>query len=363
MSISRPVRAKRHEVNFVGRLESVSNGDSDAHTLEIDIVDLSSGGAAILTNQHIDAQSTWILRLEPLLCPGFSEAVVIRWCRKDGERFRCGIQFISGAALFLQAGLGLQTAVDGLDIPENEPSKFEAVNTGGTSSVQFIEPATAESFSGVHVRTENKINISGSMIDCHASLGGPIVIGQCLAGGHLSTSDTVQVATLGQPDCTTSLAIGSLPKSNILVARVPKQLDIFEKQIKEAEGELASLSDSEGEMAHSDRERVMELEFKLPDLLEKRSILQGKFDELLNLYKDKINIEVRVEEILYEGVLIECYGRKYQFTRRLIGPLSIACDSNYELTIAIQGQSHENLSDYLKVDHIEQDDDKKTSAA
>lgn len=363
MTDSNTNRSKRHDVNFAGRLERLGQDGSSPTVLDIEIVDLSAGGAAICCDQHIAPQSTWMLRLDPMLYSGFAEAVVVRWCSERDERFRCGVQFISGAALFLQAGIGLESAIDDLGAANKSQPQQLAITPETVPSLAFTEPAFADHMTKIDVYTDSQLVVAGSMIDCQATLGGPLVVGQCLAGGHVVTSNTIQVGTLGQPNRPASLVIGSLPKSNALFDRVPKQLELFQKKIDVAEHEISELRAKEDDLVHADRERIMELEFELPSLQDKHAVLRRKFDELINFYKDKIQIEVKVDEILHEGVVIECHGRKYEIPFQLTGPFCIVSDANNDLTIAFQDQPEQLLAVFLSQHKSEGLIEGKTDAA
>ena len=215
------------------------------------------------------------------------------------------------------------------------------------ATVTFVQAAVLGQIANVQLCTNKELTVMGSMIDCQATLGGPLRVNQCVAGGRIVTSDTVHVATLGGPNHPTALVLGTSPKGNALITRVPKQLESFDQQIQAIEKDLAYISNHGTQIGHNARERVMELEFELGGLEEKRATLQKKYEDLLRVHRDKIRIKVLIEEVVHAGVVIEHKGRTYQIDRQIDGPVNITCDANSELIIAHGDQTPQRLTDYL----------------
>ena len=232
-------------------------------------------------------------------------------------------------------------------MPSPENHNTSASDTPPHASVTFVQAAVVGQIANVQLSTEKELVVMGSMMDCQASLGGALRVNECISGGRIATSDTIHAATLGRTSSSTVLVLGSPSKGNALIAQVPKQLESFDQQIQTIEKDLAYISNHGSQIGHSTRERVMELEFELTSLEEKRATLQRKYDELLGVYRDKIRIEVQVEEVIHAGVVIEHEGRSHQISSQIDGPVNIRCDENRGLIIACGDQTPQRLIDFL----------------
>ena len=213
--------------------------------------------------------------------------------------------------------------------------------------VSFCEPTVVEQLTRVQVSTVKGLTVTGSMLDCQASLKGPLRVHNAIAGGRYLTSDAIHAATIGQPNTPTVLVLGSPAKGNTLLAQVPKQLGSFDQKIEAIEKDLAYISNHGTQIGHNARERVMELEYELEELQGKRDLLQKKYDELLNHYRESTRIHLEVEQTIHPGVVIEFANQQYSFMHQITGPLTIQCLSESELSITLGDQPARPLVDLL----------------
>ena len=317
-SQSPPVRATRHEVSFDARLESVEQGQAEVKVVSAEIVDLSIGGIAVRVAQSLPVASTWVVRLDPLLCSAFQETAVVRWCRQDDDgQWRCGFQFVSALELFVQSGIGLQQAVT--DLGDKALPSGAAATAATTSSptspgggaIAFGQHAVAQGLSHINCLADQGLNVTGDVLDCQLVSSGPLVVTGQLAGGTTEIRHTFWAKELGHADGrATTVVIGGLPSDYAVLDQVPKRMASYAQLLEAYQAELDEKQALGDDADHATRERIMELEFQVIETQDKQAQLQQKYDKLLEHYRTNHPVKITVETEIHAGVKIVYNGQE-----------------------------------------------------
>ncbi len=87
-------RNRRHAVRGEARLELLDERISSDRLISVTLHDVGRTGCMLLSDGAIEAGTMWRLRLHDRGQLVASQPLVVRWCRRHGQGYRLGAQFV-----------------------------------------------------------------------------------------------------------------------------------------------------------------------------------------------------------------------------------------------------------------------------
>ena len=185
----------------------------------------------------------------------------------------------------------------------------------------------------INGKVEGNLCVEKEVINCNFQIEGDIRSPRgAIIGGRFVVSGAVEVGTLGSlAEVVTEVVIGIVPNLEPYLVELQSLVDKANAERKKMAAEQQTLNRYADRLSASDQKRQTQITFQMQALQEAQDKTQAVYNALAREIDAQRTIDVRVNSIIYAGVILNICGRVYQINNDVKGPLQIQLDQNGEM--------------------------------
>lgn len=193
------------------------------------------------------------------------------------------------------------------------------ITTGRDLEAKYLDAVSATV--GRDLRVQREVN------DCTISIGRNLDSPQAaILGGQITIAGGGDIAQLGsETDTATTISLGRLPGIEEPVEEAAQLLPQLTKQAEQAQTKLDEIGSSLGTSSHA-ADELTTLHFSMGTLKAKIAPLRQKLEQTIELLAEHIQPQLRINRIMYAGVIIIIGPHRCEIAESVKGPITVQLD-------------------------------------
>lgn len=222
-----------------------------------------------------------------------------------------------------------------------------SIEGGGQSTLQIADHVTARSIRQCNGHINGDMHISEEIAGCVLVAGSDVnAPSAAILGGVLRVTKSLRAGAVGPLDgAPAELQLGDVPLLRAELEAMEEETPALTRKLDDLNKEqevLIALSDP----VHAQRERQMELMYKIPEAQQAIEEHQGRMQELADRIDAESMLDAHIQEQLSAGTKIIVRGKAYEITQDLQGPLQICWNDEREVLIQHNDQEPQPIATF-----------------